>query len=457
MRTTILIAIVCAFAIGQDAAEQPVDLGMVRVAMVVGCVLAHLITTKLLVVAYCEAAVDHPSFHITREQRMEMLLLGVWLALAAVMIGLVDWVTLVRTNWGWGRWILVDDLLIIGPLVLPWLVSWGILFDMIEPAPPAAAGSALRSRQDREIARRRFVTNHVHFTFGIGLLPLLVVCGVSDVVQTLAPDWLLGRLGFSVYALPLLALLVGYPWLLRVLWQMQPLPSGPTRRRLLEFANHQHIRLRNILLWDTHGQIANAAVTGIVPGWQSVFLTDTLLQQLDRDDLTAVFAHELGHASHRHVVKRILALLLPVSAGIVLATLVPWLVPSMASGLNEPPALGWHSGLGLAGIALVLVYARFGLGWYSRQLEHQADDWACQRLGGAYSQVRYVAVLRQLTEGLPQGGEGWLHPGWASRERHLGQVFTDDDYARAFHRRLAMIGWGLVALNVSAVACLFLA
>src|SRR6202044_2414044 len=42
-------------------------------------------------------------------------------------------------------------------------------------------------------------------------------------------------------------------------------------------------------------------VTGILPGFRYVLLTDALVDSLTPHEIAAVFGHEIGHIAHRHL------------------------------------------------------------------------------------------------------------------------------------------------------------
>ena len=62
------------------------------------------------------------------------------------------------------------------------------------------------------------------------------------------------------------------------------------------------MRYRDILVWHTHYNMGNAAVMGVVPQMRYVLLSDLLLERMDDEQIEAVFAHEIGHVVHRHMV-----------------------------------------------------------------------------------------------------------------------------------------------------------
>ena len=46
--------------------------------------------------------------------------------------------------------------------------------------------------------------------------------------------------------------------------------------------------------------MVNACVTGILPGFRYVLLSDALIESLTPLEIAAVFGHEIGHVAHRH-------------------------------------------------------------------------------------------------------------------------------------------------------------
>ena len=54
-------------------------------------------------------------------------------------------------------------------------------------------------------------------------------------------------------------------------------------------------------LWDTEGSVFNAVVTGALPGYRYILLSDALVDALDEHEIAAVFGHEMGHIRHRHL------------------------------------------------------------------------------------------------------------------------------------------------------------
>jgi Zn-dependent protease with chaperone function len=72
------------------------------------------------------------------------------------------------------------------------------------------------------------------------------------------------------------------------------------RRRLNFLALDAGVHLRQVRIWKTHFMVANAYLLGLTRWSRFILISDALLESLDRDELHAVFAHELGHGRHRH-------------------------------------------------------------------------------------------------------------------------------------------------------------
>ncbi len=134
---------------------------------------------------------------------------------------------------------------------------------------------------------------------------------------------------------------------------------------------------------SAHG---NAYFTGFGQHKRIVFF-DTLLARLNNQEIVAVLAHELGHFTHRHVLKRIL--LSFISAGVLLQILA-WLANQswFYTDLGVVPQLG-RANDGMALLLFMLTLPVFSF-WYtpiasmlSRKDEFQADSYAVSQCGAA--------------------------------------------------------------------------
>ena len=76
---------------------------------------------------------------------------------------------------------------------------------------------------------------------------------------------------------------------------------GPCRDRLIAAAERLHFPFSDICIWHTRHGVANAMVTGFSPRPRYILLSDLLLENLEPDEIEAVFCHEIGHIRHRHI------------------------------------------------------------------------------------------------------------------------------------------------------------
>jgi STE24 endopeptidase len=162
------------------------------------------------------------------------------------------------------------------------------------------------------------------------------------------------------------------PEILRRVLHTEPLPNGPLRRRLEALCRRTGVQYREILLWKTQNNLGNAAVMGFVPRLRYILLSDLLVETMSDEQIEAVFAHELGHVVHKHMVWLlvffVVLTLFIVGGG---AWIEKWL--SLA-GLKEGPAQG---------ILIAVVYLlKFLLlfGFVSRRFERQADVFAARTM-----------------------------------------------------------------------------
>ena len=163
------------------------------------------------------------------------------------------------------------------------------------------------------------------------------------------PAWMKAQIAepIEIAALGTLVLMIS-PVFVWLAWPTRSLPSGPLRRRLERTASRLGFRFTDVLVWDTGGMMVNACVTGILPGFRYVLLSDALLESLTPLEVAAVFGHEIGHVAHRHFlyfafffvgslgVLSLLAEILSKSAPLLvqLAWLSPW-KPSVLSDVIE--------------------------------------------------------------------------------------------------------------------------
>src|SRR5262249_36758249 len=133
-------------------------------------------------------------------------------------------------------------------------------------------------------------------SLGLVLPALLVYSLGQDLVRRRWPGWASSPWSQPVEVVAMgLLVMVGSPLFVRLPWPSRPLPAGPLRDRLEKLARRLGFRCTDILLWDTGQNMVNACVTGSLPWFRYVLLTDALVENLDEYEIAAVFGHEIGH------------------------------------------------------------------------------------------------------------------------------------------------------------------
>jgi STE24 endopeptidase len=143
---------------------------------------------------------------------------------------------------------------------------------------------------------------------------------------------------------------------------------------------------------------ANAALAGL-GNTRRVLLGDTLLEQFTPEEIEVVFAHEVGHHVHRHILKTI-------ALGVVTSLVGFWLVNILLARLA--PALGYESFQDPAALPLILlVLTLFGLALspaqnaLSRFYERQCDRYALDRTGNAAAYRSAFIKLARINKSNP--------------------------------------------------------
>ena len=161
-----------------------------------------------------------------------------------------------------------------------------------------------------------------------------------------------------------------------------PLEEGALRNAIESFATKVGYDLKNIYVIDgsKRSSKANAYFTGLGPK-KRIVLYDTLINDLETDEIVAVLAHEIGHYKKKHSLTGMLLGI--VQTGIMLYLFSLFVaVPELSQALGGETA-SFHIGL----IAFTILYAPLSMllgiftNIFSRKNEYQADAYAAGHLG----------------------------------------------------------------------------
>lgn len=289
----------------------------------------------------------------------------------AWVIHWVDWVRVVERGLGLRQAVLVDESLILLPFLLAQLAVWWGL---------GAGDRALRVSRSgvrRAASPGRRLVLKARMAYGLVLPVALVYTLVRDLVARYDPG-LASDPRAEVGAIMLLGALIPVmaPALARLSWPSRPLEPGPLRDRLERLARRFGFHYTDILVWDTDNAVINAGVTGSLPWFRYVLLSDVLIKSLDDHEIEAVFAHEVGHVTHRHL--SYFGFFFLGSMGVMaLAAHLVKLASSAVLGLGSSELTIAVAEIGAVLVCLAVYF--LGLfGFLSRRFERQADVFGCR-------------------------------------------------------------------------------
>lgn len=173
-----------------------------------------------------------------------------------------------------------------------------------------------------------------------------------------------------------------------------PLDPGELRDKIMEFSEKAGFRLKNIYVIDgsKRSTKANAYFTGL-GSKKRIVLFDTLIQDLEKSEIVAVLAHEIGHYKKKHTLTGLVISI--VYTGLILFILSLFIgspVLSEALGTAQP---SFHIGLVAFGVLYSPISTILGLGMnvMSRKHEYQADRYAGER----YEPASLIEALKKLS------------------------------------------------------------
>ena len=292
------------------------------------------------------------------------------LALFAWTILGLEWPRMVAWNLGARNTILLDEVLTVFPFFLELLVLWMADYSI----------ERLMHYGELPYGFWHFVRLRLRQTAGL-VLPLFLIYGLGqDLLDRFLPQYKDSAGGqLAMLAAVATVIMLASPLFIRLSCPTRRLEDGDLRDRLERLARRSGFPCRDILVWETNGSLLNAGITGALPFFRYVLLTDALIQRLDPAEIEAVFGHEIGHVKHRHLVYFGLffvgsvGLLSLIDVGLREVRDAFPLARQLVYGVSVGEILEW--GLALAALAAYFYYV---FGFLSRRFERQADVFGCR-------------------------------------------------------------------------------
>ncbi len=174
-----------------------------------------------------------------------------------------------------------------------------------------------------------------------------------------------------------------------------PLQEGELKTQLEKFAQKVGFKLDKIFVIDgsKRSTKANAYFTGFGKK-KRIVLYDTLINDLETDEIVAVLAHEVGHYKKNHVIfNMILSLLLTGLTLYIFSFFIDSTLLSNALSVTKP---SFHIGLIAFGVLYTPISEITGLimNYISRKFEYQADNYAKINFG----ETALIKSLKKLSK-----------------------------------------------------------
>jgi len=156
-----------------------------------------------------------------------------------------------------------------------------------------------------------------------------------------------------------------------------PLEEGELKTAIEKYAKNVGFTINNIFVIDgsKRSTKANAYFSGF-GSQKRITLFDTLINDLETDEIVAVLAHEVGHYKRKHIIFNLTSSIL--LTGFTLFILSLFINSSLLSEALEVSIPSFHIGLIAFGILYSPISEITGLfmNYMSRKFEYQADNFA---------------------------------------------------------------------------------
>ena len=139
------------------------------------------------------------------------------------------------------------------------------------------------------------------------IFSLVLTIGLSELiylVHDLTGNFMIIALAGALLAFTLISTFL-FPFFSRIGNKFTPLEEGELKDKLMELLTKHGYKVRAIEVMDASRRTTklNAYIAGFGKT-KTIVLYDNLLTAMDTDEICAIFAHELGHGLHKHVLKR---------------------------------------------------------------------------------------------------------------------------------------------------------
>lgn len=211
----------------------------------------------------------------------------------------------------------------------------------------------------------------------LNLLLNVGLASIAAVFYELVGLWLM----VGIFAFFLIIVLVGSVFALplqKLFHRFDPLEDGSLKDRINELFLSNGYKVRSIYVMNASKRTtrANAFCAGIGKG-KKIALYDNLVNNYSEDEITAVFAHELGHDKHKDTaVMALLQIVIYAIVSAVIGVTVASPAVSTAMGFAEVNAEAMVLVLSMAVLGPLMTLLMVPFNIISRRMERHADTFA---------------------------------------------------------------------------------
>ncbi len=270
-----------------------------------------------------------------------------------------------------------------------------------------------------DISRKTYVRSNFAFSIPV-LIPWLFLFGIADFLQLLPFDqpkqFLNTSTGQTAYFLFFLIVAAVFaPVLIQRFWRCRPLEEGFFRRRIEALCRSAGINYADIVYWPIFGgRMITAGVMGLVGRFRYILITDALLNFLEPEEIDQVIAHEIGHVKRKHLLLYLLFFVGFMLISYVANPLSYALLFFFKPVLNlfyifklDPTDAIYPLYFTLLVIGII-VYFRFGFGYFIRNFERQADLFVFKLFPNAQPLISTFNKI-VASSGQPADKPNWHH------------------------------------------------
>jgi heat shock protein HtpX len=243
-------------------------------------------------------------------------------------------------------------------------------------------------------------------------LAVMVVLGV--VASLLGVNRYLTSNGLNLSALLGFSLIMGFGGAFISLLMSKPMAKWSTGARVINQPANQDeawivstvqrlseragIAMPEVAIYDGE---ANAFATGAFKNSALVAVSTGLLQGMTREEIEAVFGHEIAHVANGDMVTLTLIQGVLNTFVVFLSRVVGYFVDNMLRSKDDTssgPGMGFY----ITSFVLDLVFglvASMIVAWFSRQREFKADEGAAQLMGNKQPMINALARLNSMQAG----------------------------------------------------------